>query len=281
MPLQLNYLKASFNILPAAAEAPALHLLVESGDHGISLLWYTKSPFAVKGLSAFTHVGSDSAAETGQILDNLHDYLHNLLSVTILYDVKESMLVPAAFHHESSSGEMLDLFHGKQLTDTVIQQEALRKSAIYNHYRINKKLDLLLKERFPSARFFHSSSLQAEFGKPGNPVLHAIFFQDAVKLILFSEGRLQIIQTFAYQSPADVLYHLVNVCEQYAVKTDIVKLQLSGMINEGSALYKEIYPYFLKIGFDSLPADTIVADGINELPGHLFSHLTSLATCVS
>ena len=274
-------MKASFNILPAASEASTLHLLVESGDHGISLLWFTKSPFAVKGLSVFTHVGSNPALETGQVLDNLHDYIHDLLSVTILYDVKESLLVPAAFHHESATSDMLVLFHGKQLSDTVIQQEALRKSAIYNHYRINKKLDLLFRERFPSARFFHSSSLQAELGKPGNPVLHAIFFQDAVKLILFSDDRLQIIQTFSYQSPADVLYHLVNVCEQYKIKTDLVKLQLSGMINEGSALYKEIYPYFLKIGFDCLPADTPVADGINELPGHLFSHLTTLATCVS
>jgi hypothetical protein len=53
------------------------------------------------------------------------------------------------------------------------------------------------------------------------------------------------------------------------------------MINDGSALYKEIYPYFLKIGFDNLPADIQVADGINELPNHLFSHLTTLATCVS
>ena len=95
--------------------------------------------------------------------------------------------------------------------------------------------------------------------------------------MLVINGELQILQSYRYKTPEDVVFHILNVCENFEVKD--VGLQLFGMIEKDSALFRELHKYFLNIHFGVLPGNCNYAEGIKEFPAHYFSHLFSLAPC--
>ena len=71
---------------------------------------------------------------------------------------------------------------------------------------------------------------------------------------------------------------MLNVCNQFNAKH--VNVQLCGMIEKDSALFREIEKYFLTITFPDLPEELSYADEIKEFPTHFFSHLFAFALCV-
>ena len=163
----------------------------------------------------------------------------------------------------------------------VLNNDLVTSAIIYNHYRIPKEIAAVFTERFPKAVFFHSTSLQLEQLNQETDLLYCIIYHNSLKTILYKEGKLQIVQQFNYTIPEDVAYHLLNICEQFAVKPSEIPLRLSGMIDEHSKLYIELYNYFLNIHFENVADGIYTTDEMKTLPAHFFSHLTSLALCVS
>jgi hypothetical protein len=52
------------------------------------------------------------------------------------------------------------------------------------------------------------------------------------------------------------------------------------MVTENSALYKELYKYFIQIRLEALSNQFQYPQEINNYPSHYFSHLFSVAACV-
>lgn len=98
--------------------------------------------------------------------------------------------------------------------------------------------------------------------------------------MLCKEGKLQAIQNFTYNTPEDIVFHLLNVCKAFDVEAGTARLCLSGMVDKKSNLYAAIYKYFLHIEFDNLPANFTVAEELKSVPPHFFSHLFYQAICV-
>jgi len=95
--------------------------------------------------------------------------------------------------------------------------------------------------------------------------------------VLASKGSLLLLtQTFAYSTPEDVLYYLLNTCRQFNLSQQELQLQLSGLIDKRSSLYNELYQYFIHIDFREAGWNLK-----NEYPAHFFTSLNDLATCAS
>jgi hypothetical protein len=58
-----------------------------------------------------------------------------------------------------------------------------------------------------------------------------------------------------------------------------VQFIVSGMIEEQSSLYTEMYKYFLHISFAQLPIHVAIAENLKALPLHFYTNLTALALC--
>ncbi len=274
-------MKAAFNIQPVTEEKIPLHLLIEAGNYGVSLIWFSKDPFAVKGLVVYNFFNTDIAAELDDVF-RLHGNFKNISSTTICYNFKESLLVPVAYYQPSINTEILSQIYGEDAT-SYIKTDFINAANIYNIYRIQRDIELTFSRIFPSATIFHSSSLQVELLHTGekNTNLYCTIFHNTIKVILYRNSVLQIVQQFNYNTPADVAYHLLNVCHQNEVRADETNLKLNGMVDGHSILYKELYSYFINIDFENLPEQVPVQEEMKMLPAHFFSHLTALASCVS
>src|SRR5260221_646131 len=137
---------------------------------------------------------------------------------------------------------------------------------IYNIFRIPHAVHDTITENLRGAIFTHQYSTLLKQLPGQGEILKVIFYQNKIVVALLMGGMLQIVQTFKYTTATDIIYHMLNICEQFRTKE--IKVKISGMIEKDSALYIEIYKYFLHIDFDNLPSDLSYDERIKELPNH-------------
>ena len=273
-------MKAAFNIPPAITGNSSLHLLIEAGSYGISFIWFRKDAFFVEGIMIYNISDGRLEDQLKIILDSEAQLLAGLSSITISYNFKESLLVPEKFNYTTDNEKVLSLLYDFD-SGAFTNHDLITSAKIYNYYRVPESIKEVLSARFPGANIFHSTSLQLEQMHNTNDGLYCIIFHNSFKVFLFKENKLQLVQQFNYVSSEDVVYHLLNVCEQHYISPLEVQLKLTGMIEEDSALYAALYKYFVNITFENDGYDSYLHDEIRQLPPHFFSHLTALALCVS
>ena len=277
-------MKSAFKIFSVQEQNNDNHLLIEAGCESISFLLFSKSPFAVNGLIIYNLeknlLPPELAEEINNCINSESMLRQSFNSCTICYNFKESMLVPQQYFDAPAQSEILDLFFGNS-NASIVYCDKLTEQKMLNVYRVEEIIALVLQEFYPGATHIHASSLQVNKLPEQSNSLSCIVYHNGIKIILCKENKLQLVQYFSYNVALDVAYHLLNVCAQHNIPTDEVNILLSGMIDEQSNLYNEIYKYFLNIQFDKPTMEVALADGILEYPAHFFSHLISLASCVS
>ena len=271
-------MKIAFKIEPSADKNVELHLLMEVGDEDISFLIFSKSPFKVEGLYSLSlnknTFPTDYTNEVANFIEQNSSLSAGAFSSTnIFYNFSTSTLIPLEYFREEDKEEILaQLFVPDKMRSCF--QESCRDSDIKNIYSVPTAIHNALLEKYPTAKFAHSSSFQVD--KNNESVLLCIIYNASVKIIFFKEGQLQIVQYFDYVTPTDVCYHLLNVAERFETAPSSIQLNLSGMIDVDSTLYKEVYKFFLHINFAETE-DINVAEGFEGLPSHFYHHLTALA----
>jgi hypothetical protein len=275
-------LKTAFKILPLNEAGQPLHLLAEIGYHGLSLIYYSDAPLQVEGWMNFHFDKNMPSSGMGAAIDKLveKEELPAFSSCHIFFSFKESLIVPAEYFRQADAAGMLDCLYGAQPTDAVFSEPLEAMNAV-NVYRVDDQLYNTLNSRFLSAVFYHSNTLLLPYLQRLGVELFCTIYQNSIRVILFKENKLQLVQHFDYNTPADVAYHLLNTCSQHQVSPSEVKLLLSGFIDKDSNLFEELYKYFLNISLDKLPGEVQSSAEVGQMPGHFFSHLISLAQCVS
>ena len=97
------------------------------------------------------------------------------------------------------------------------------------------------------------------------------------RVLLKKDQQLQFIQTYPYAAPLDVVYYLLAICTEHNLSQTETTITLSGLVNEDSALYKELYQYFSNIHFAKPGTSTLIE---SSYPQHFFSSMYNLAACV-
>lgn len=276
------YLKTAFKIEPQSNPAQPHQLLIEVGWEGISFVYYEKDPQRIDGLYIYyfdkNSTGLQLADELGALFAEQNLPVAN--DCTICYNFKEATVVPSAIYEDRMRTDILDVLfaHNGPVADYA---EKLNAPDAFVLYRLDKKVEAVLQQQFPLAKRLHSNTLLIPALKESNDLLYCIIYQKSIKVILYKEAALQIIQYFDYTTPADVAYHLLNLCSLHEISPAVIKVTLSGFIDTKSNLYDELYRYFLNIQVDESLKDMELANGVSQYPLHFFSHLISLVKCVS
>ncbi len=276
-------MKIAFKIPPTIEAISASHLLVEVGNDEISFLIFSQNPFALEGMYLYqlekNITADDYANNIKQIIGAENILQQTFASIQVFYNFAAASLMPTNYFVEAEKENVLELMFGKDKAAYAFY-ETVKDNDMKLIYRIPAKVYETINEVFPKNKFSHTTSSQLQIHNRTGNTLTCIVYHNCIKVILFKEKALQIIQFFDYEMPIDVSYHLLNVCERFGVSASLVKLSLCGMIDGKSNLFDEIYKYFLDVSFTSLSADIIVAENMKELPSHFYSNLTALAQCV-
>ncbi len=271
----------TFHVAPVDYLASETNLFAEVSNEGLSIFFQNNEDKMITGLSVFSFENKKADAGIANILTKIFDNAELLNDrfnkIYISYAFNESILTPGLYYNANQNNENLALVYG-DLHQGIVLSEHVAERNLYNTYRIPEDIHLKMINQFAEAVFIHQYSLLIKQLQHTRNILKIIFYQNKIVATLQKDGKLQIIQAFQYVTAGDIVYHMLNICNQFDVKD--ITVHLCGMIENDSALFKEIQKYFLAVSFAELSAELSYSDEIKELPGHFFSHLFSFALCV-
>ena len=274
-------MKAILDILPGSVDEENSTLICHVGEEGF--------PYAIKhdlqniylAVAVFHFEHGIHKSEQEKLLANtlLKQLLlqSNFKKVYIVYSFQESILMPFELYQSQENNNILKLVHGDRDMNTTLYTDIITEYGICNIYRVPDNIVNLLKSKFPEAVNRHLYSVLIKQFPPGDDKLFVIFYPERIVVKLNKDGKTQILNNYKYHTVVDVSYILLNICKQFDVYN--IPVELSGMIEQESALYVEIHKYFETINFAQLPSSCKYSDEINRKPPHYFSPIFVANSC--
>jgi hypothetical protein len=219
------------------------------------------------------------------ILENLletHAELKQSFRQTVIgYYLPESILIPSKFYNYEETQNMLQAIYEKGKNIAV--SESITEWQLYNAYHVPATIHGFLSRWYSTGNFWHVYSIVLKNGiqqsEGGNLIVD--FKTDTFTVLAIKNNSLLVAQIFSYTKSEDVLYWLLKICRQFSLSQNEVKVELSGLIDKQSAVFKELYQYFLNIEFAPIENDIQLSGDFDEYPVHFFSSLYKLASCAS
>ena len=200
----------------------------------------------------------------------------------ISYHFPDCIFVPLKYFDPGEAISLLNSLVGKNANELTLS-EPVAEWDMQNIYRVTKSLHQSLGKNFATGKFWHTYTvaLKNSLSVPEGTRLWADFKPNEFTVLLFRDHIFQLAQIFPYSTPADVLYHLLKICSNFSLQQNEIKIILSGLIEQQSALYEELYKYFLHIEFNRPNGAIRMDESFYDYPVHYFSSIYKLAACVS
>ncbi|MDQ2720744.1 MAG: DUF3822 family protein [Bacteroidota bacterium] len=274
-------MRTAFEIIHPSIEAENCTLLCEVSNEGFSyaIKDEEQNSFLCMAIYYFDKttppVGFPIAL---QILFHGHPRLsEKFKKIIISYSFPESALIPFSLYDSSQNANVLNLIHGDLHQNDAILTDVISKQSVYNSFRVPTAIYDLMQAQFSNALSIHQNTILLSQNAPEKNELVVIFYAQKIVVSLIKDGKYQLVNTFNYQTAEDISYNLLNICERFDVKN--IDLRISGLIEQNSALYKEIYKYFNSIEFVCLPESKNCSEEISQYPSHFFSHIYAIDSC--
>jgi hypothetical protein len=285
----ITMLKPAFTIEASGISAEELlhcRLLVEVTPNAFTYVLLNQrnmSPLVVKYFQLEQNKENPLPELLREIMEGDELLKRPVKETLLVYNFPESSLIPEAVFTMDTNREIIDTLHGN-LQKGLILTEKIPWWELFNVYRISPEVHHLLQQTFSAGKYWHYYSLLLKSYKmfdstEAEDCIKVIFYSDKMVALVVREGKPVLTQTFYYHDTKDVVYHLLNCCQQLGLKQENVRLLVGGLIDRQSALSTELHKYFLKIQFEEIDESIKVTDELKELPLHYFSSILKMAVC--
>jgi hypothetical protein len=266
-------LKTLFHIHATEKPTEPQTLLLEVGPDHASYAFLHPATHAITQLKYYAADEFEMETALRYILEEVRESHFNRVLIGSAYPY--AMLTPLKYRKEES---LLSIFYDQPgqhyLSDSIAEWQMI------NAYSIPANLFELLTVTFPSAQFVHAytPSIKNNNGFSEEDRISIHFTTQNFSVLVKKRSHVLLAQTYTYKTPLDVVYYLLKICSELQLSQSETRIILSGLIEENSALYKELYTYFLHIQF-AHGMEVLLPQ--NEYPQHFFTSFYNLATCVS
>jgi hypothetical protein len=211
-----------------------------------------------------------------EILSQHPEASASFYKVAVCYQYSQHVLVPQEYYNTENFSELWKAVYGTSSSKNIVSEPAMEWQ-LNSVYAIPQDVQQFLSRRYPTASFKHFSTLALKQKQITDPkeTLQVNFAVDEFEVIVIKQGQLLLAEQFEYSTPHDVIYYLLNICEQYNLSQYEVQLKISGLVDKDSTLYKELYQYFLNINFRE------ASWSHPDYPLHFFTQLNDIAQCAS
>lgn len=200
----------------------------------------------------------------------------DIQKVEFAFETEEFTLFPVAGFQEDKLYAAHNALH-PFTENCVFRKDSLAEWQLYIGYCLPSLLMNALLNRYPEVRVRHFLKLilqqAGQSGMQGKLVVSIrpnYFFA-----VLLRNNRLQFAKQFYYETPADILYYFLKMCEDQLITPHEVRVELTGLVDQDSALYRELGQYFAQLEFRN--ANWKTED--SSFPSHYFTQLNDLAQC--
>lgn len=281
--------KPGFEIIAEQPGNPSgsVRRVIEISEKYLSTLLMVRSAqklIALRNYSLLQTTDTTTVQEITGILNEEDENIDFQYDTRVVYNYTESALLPAQVYSSKLEGSFTrvifgDAERGNLRTDSIPGME------IEHIYRVARNVNFYLEQRFPQAEHRHSYSLmipvykaKAEAESEAD-MIKVEFYSDRFILLIFKNKDLQVINTYLYQTPEDVVYYMLGLCRKLDVDPAAALTLIAGLIDVQSPLFTELNKYFARVVLESMPLAIQQQGLVNEYPDHYFANLMNLALC--
>ncbi|MGV3658387.1 MAG: DUF3822 family protein, partial [Chitinophagaceae bacterium] len=185
----------------------------------------------------------------------------------------DATLVPRRLANEKGLNTFLNTAPDRNIFADDIPEQDLQvvytiPSTFYN---------LLNKEGRTRTLHVHSAAIKTLNVMAENYIaLH--FTSKEFRVLAVKNNQVQLAQIYPFTAPLDVVYYLLMISAQYHLPQSETVVDLSGLVDESSALYKELSQYYTHVQLAAPPHAAWLS---NEYHPYYFSSIFNLAACAS
>jgi hypothetical protein len=191
-----------------------------------------------------------------------------------------AVLIPSEHFNKQIAEDYLSIGFGEAYRQVMRYDQWNDTSGITIAFRLDEEVPEQMNRRLIMVEFHHVFAKMAEHllkqEQMQQDKIKVQFYYKHIIVGVMKDGKLQLIQYFNYNSSEDVLYYLLNICQQLGLNTAQVMLEISGMIDLQSALYNELNRYFGNIGLEEINPSNLPQD-FQQYPPHYLSPFFNLA----
>ena len=185
----------------------------------------------------------------------------------------DATLVPRSLATEKG----LDTFIKQSIQDNVFIDDVAEQDLQVVYTIPSSFYNLLAQQNNSRTMHVHTAAIKMLPTNAGNFIgLH--FTSKEFRLLAVKNGEVQLAQIYPFTAPLDVVYYLLMISAQYGMPQSETVVEMSGLVDESSALYKEIYQYYTQV---QLAAPSQYEWHHSEYQPHFFSSIFNLAACAS
>ncbi len=202
-------------------------------------------------------------------------------SYDLFINSPQNVLIPAAVFDKENFNDHLNFAMGEtiHLTGNFDEVNGMGNQVV-NAYRYRAEVVQFLQSKFEfrTVRHSYSTFLQKWAAVKNHPAqaMHVIFYDDVFVVAFFAEGTLQLMRSFAWQSPEDVVYYLLQITNPLQVSSESLVISVSGFIQVHSEVYKRLTKYFKNVVIEAVNLGKVNLQS-DTYPLHFFTPLFNLA----
>lgn len=248
-------------------------MLLEIGkDHCSSALFHKATNTIERiRLTTFDHL------ETGNYLPAIVGPLKNTAyrSVVVSSAFPQALLFPSKYFKKEYAA--LDLVYDAPAQDYFY--DSIPEWQMVTAYSLPQAVSKQLHAAFPSAYYFHcyTPAIKIYNGYMAGHQLSVHFTDQFFRVLLKKEAAIHLAQTYAFKTPLDVVYYLLNICYEFNLSQQDAFLILSGLVEKDSALFTTLQQYFANVHFAQQPEIELPE---SPYPQYYFTSIYNLAACV-
>ncbi len=269
-------MKRTFHISspPIAAAAEAV-LLCEFSQHHACFAIADAATKRIEQLSYYELKNGLEPDKLQQLIKAENFDVPAFRRVVVNNAFKEVVLVPAHHFTEESAKRFYATAYGGA-GEVFFYDELINENLVLVHALPQRLLDTIRNTRNTEIGHHYSSWLRMLDGSIDAEGMAVHFTSTEISVVAKRDNQLRFVQTYFYTAPLDVVYYMLAIAREQGLSQTGTTIVLSGLVDQDSAMYKELYQYFSHIRFWK-PA--FKAPLQSDYPHHFFSSIYNLAAC--
>jgi hypothetical protein len=200
----------------------------------------------------------------------------------VIHNNRDAVLMPSEHHVEHLDQTLLSTISG-DLFERIVKNEDVFQWEITNVFGIESYLFDALQLALPNASHLHSNSIYLksifrQLSDMHDQWMKIYFYPYSFTVLVIKDEKLQLLQSYYYETSEDVIYQLLNITEQLHLDVTSVFIQVSGLIEADSTMYAEMRKNFLEISLEE--ASVNLNDDRSPIPSHYFTPIFLSPLCV-
>ena len=233
------------------------HLSIQLSLDGFSFCIINKTEMQIERLEHFPFI--DQSPTPDKLLQNVEGVFKKERAlqkrygtVNITHVNQLSTLVPKSLFDEERIRDYLK-FSSKTYTNDYVVHDEIENHDMVNVYIPFVNVNNFFLERFGSFEYKHFStvlvnSLLNTYKFSEHPHMFAHLGERQFEILVIANDKLLFYNSFNYQSKEDFIYYILFTAEQLELNPEKFELNLAGIIDAESELFKIAYRYVRKVG---------------------------------